>query len=126
MAAPAKNRIPIDRHSMVLMRRLWRDSVQEHRARLLLAALFMTVVAGATAATAWLIDPVINELFVEQDEGMLVWISAAVFLTFMVRSLAVYAQDNLIAYTGQRIIADTQTRLFQHLLRQDVAVLQAD
>jgi len=126
MAAPAKNRIPIDRHSMVLMRRLWRDSVQEHRARLLLAALFMTVVAGATAATAWLIDPVINELCVEQDEGMLVWISAAVFLTFMVRSLAVYAQDNLIAYTGQRIIADTQTRLFQHLLRQDVAVLQAD
>ena len=86
----------------------------------------MIAVAAATALTAWMIDPVINELFVKQDDSNLVWISLAVFGTFMIRSLATYAQDVMIAFTGQRIVADTQTRLFRHLLNQDVQTLQTD
>lgn len=126
MAKPEKTRVPLDRSSWPLMRRLWRESVQDHKKRLVIAGLLMSVVAGCTALTAWLIDPVINELFVKQDDSKLVWISLAVFATFMIRSAATYAQDVLIAFTGQRIVADTQTRLFRHLLNQDVQTLQAD
>ena len=126
MAQPERTKLPIDRSSIPLMRRLWRESVHQHRKRLIIAAVLMSVVAGSTALTAWLIDPVINELFVKQDDSMLTWISIAVFMTFMVRSLATYGQDLLIAYTGQRIIADTQQRLFRHLLHQDVSTLQTD
>ncbi len=126
MASPEKTRIPLDRSSWPLMRRLWRESVQDHKKRLFLAGLLMALVAGCTALTAWLIDPVINELFVKQDGSNLVWISLAVFATFMIRSAATYAQDILIAFTGQRIVADTQTRLFRHLLHQDVQTLQSD
>ena len=126
MAKPEKTRVPLDRSSWPLIRRLWRESVQDHKKRLFLAGMLMAVVAGCTALTAWLIDPVINELFVKQDDSKLVWISLAVFATFMIRSAATYAQDVLIAFTGQRIVADTQTRLFRHLLNQDVQTLQAD
>ena len=106
------------------MQRLWREMMLPHRGRLMLAAFFMSIVAGATAVTAWLIDPVINELFVEKDTETLVWISIAVFVTFLARSVATYAQEVLIAFTGQRVIADMQVRLFRHLLHQDVATLQ--
>lgn len=126
MAQPEKTRVPLDRSSWPLMRRLWRESVKDHKKRLILAGLLMAVVAACTALTAWLIDPVINELFVKQDDSNLVWISLAVFGTFMIRSLATYAQDVMIAFTGQRIVADTQTRLFRHLLNQDVQTLQTD
>lgn len=114
----------LDRHSFHLMQRLWREMMLPHRGRLMLAAFFMSIVAGATAVTAWLIDPVINELFVEKDTETLVWISIAVFVTFLARSVATYAQEVLIAFTGQRVIADMQVRLFRHLLHQDVATLQ--
>jgi len=93
MAQPEKTRVPLDRSSWPLMRRLWRESVKDHKKRLILAGLLMAVVAACTALTAWLIDPVINELFVKQDDSNLVWISLAVFGTFMIRSLATYAQD---------------------------------
>ena len=126
MAQSENTKIPIDRNSIPLMRRLWDESVQHHKKRLLVAALLMAVVAGATAMTAWLIDPVINELFVKKDDTMLGLIALGVFMTFMIRSLATYAQDLLITFVGQRIVADTQTRLFRHLLRQDVETLQAD
>lgn len=126
MAQPERTKIPLDRDSIPLMRRLWRESVRQHKKRLLIAGVLMAIVAGATAVTAWLIDPVINELFVEKDDSMLVWIALGVFLTFMVRSSATYAQEIIIAFTGQRIVADTQVRLFRHLLHQDVQALQAD
>lgn len=126
MAKPEKPRVPLDRSSWPLMQRLWRESVQDHKKRLVIAGLLMSVVAGCTALTAWLIDPVINELFVKQDASKLAWISLAVFATFMIRSGATYAQDVLIAFTGQRIVADTQIRLFRHLLNQDVQTLQAN
>lgn len=114
----------IDRNSFALLKRLWGEAVLPYRKRLIAAAACMVVVAGATALTAWLIDPVINELFVEQQRGMIWLIAAAVMATFLVRSAATFAQEILIVYTGQRIVADIQNRLFGHLLAQDVSTLQ--
>ncbi|MCA8928705.1 MAG: ABC transporter ATP-binding protein, partial [Alphaproteobacteria bacterium] len=113
-----------DRNSFALLKRLWRDSVTPYRKRLVVAAVCMVVVAGTTSLTAWLLDPVINELFVNQNRGMIWWIGAAVMLTFLVRSAATFAQETLVVYVGQRIVADIQARLFGHLMHQDVATLQ--
>ncbi len=114
----------IDQNSLGLLRRLWGEAVMPYRRRLILAAVCMVVVAGSTALTAWLMDPVINELFVEQDRTMIWLIALGVFATFAIRSAATFAQEVLVVYTGQRIVADIQGRLFAHLLRQDVATLQ--
>ena len=92
----------------------------------LLAALFcMAMVAASTAVTAWLMQPVIVRIFVERDRSMLWAIAGTVVATFLARSLANYGQDALIAKIGQRVIADLQSRLFRHLIRHDVALLQS-
>lgn len=113
-----------NRNSFQLLRRLWGETVMPYRKRLALAAACMILVAGATAATAWLMDPVINELFVKQDRDMIWVIAVGVMVTFIVRSAATFLQEILIVGTGQRIVADIQNRLFGHLLSQDVALLQ--
>jgi len=113
-----------DRNSFALLKRLWGEAVIPYRRRLALAAVCMVFVAAATALTAWLLDPVINELFVEQNRTMIWLIAGAVVATFAIRSAATFAQETLIAYVGQRIVADIQDRLFGHLLSQDVSALQ--
>ena len=113
-----------DQNSFALLKRLWGEAVLPYRARLIAAAVCMIIVAGTTALTAWLMDPVINELFVEQKRSMIWMIAVAVLVTFVLRSAATFAQETLIVYTGQRIVADIQNRLFGHLLAQDVATLQ--
>ena len=114
----------VDQNSFQLLKRLWGEAVMPYRNRLILAAACMIVVAAATALTAWMMDPVINELFVEQDRGMIWLIAAGVLVTFLVRSGATFAQEVLVVFVGQRIVADIQARLFGHLLKQDVATLQ--
>ncbi len=121
------NRAPhplTDQNSFALLKRLWGEAVLPYRKRLIAAAACMVVVAATTAVTAWLMDPVINELFVEQDRSMIWMIAAAVLVTFVLRSATTFAQEILIVYTGQRIVADIQNRLFGHLVAQDVATLQ--
>lgn len=125
MSLPAEAKIPLsDARSSALMRRLFREAAWPYRWRMLGAIVCMALVAGTTALTAWLLDPVVNKVFVERDRGMLWMIGAAVFGVFAVKSLAAYLQDVLLSHVGQSIIADTQTRLFSRILDQEVALFQ--
>ncbi len=122
---PAETKIPLsDARSTSLMRRLFREAAWPYRWRMLGAILCMALVAGTTAATAWLLDPVVNKVFVERDRTMLWLIGGAVFGVFAVKSLASYMQDVLLSHVGQNIIADTQSRLFKSVVNQEVAMFQ--
>ena len=115
----------VDQTSRALLGRLWRTAIRPHGPRLAVAGVLMVIVAAANALTAWMMDPVVNRLFIDQDRSMLMVVSGAVLLTFLVKSAASFGQETMMAYTGQRIVADTQSRLLAHLLHQDVAALQA-
>ncbi len=107
-----------------LLKRLIGEAVKPYLPQLGVAILFMTLVAGATAATAWLMDPVVNRVFVGQEQAALWWVGAAVLATFLVKSVASYAQEAIIGFVGQRVVADLQGRLFDHLVHHDVGFLQ--
>ncbi len=80
----------------------------------------MALVAGATALSAYLMKPVINDVFVGKDRGLLLPISAAVILTFAVKGLANYGQAVLMSFVGLRIVTDTQHRLYAHLMQLEL------
>ncbi|WP_028794308.1 ABC transporter ATP-binding protein [Thalassobaculum salexigens] len=125
-AKPEKTRIPLnDARTGPLLRRLWDAFVRPHAGWLAVASIAMAIVAATTAATAWLMDPVVDKVFVEQDRSMLWLVGGAVIVTFALKSAASYFQDSLLARVGQRIVADVQLRLFGHLLDQDVALFQS-
>ncbi len=104
-----------------LMHRLLRENVRPYLAWLLAAVFFMALMAGATAATAWLMKPIVNDVFMARKEDMLWIIGGAVLITFTVKGLANYAQTTLMSYVGLKIIADNQNRLFAHLARMDLS-----
>ena len=84
----------------------------------------MAGVAAATAASAWLMKPVINEVFVAKNETLLFPISLAVIFTFVVKGLSNYGQSVSISYVGQRIVTDTQHRLYEHLIEMELGFFQ--
>jgi subfamily B ATP-binding cassette protein MsbA len=114
-----------DGRSFQLMRRLLVESVLPYRYSLAGAIVCMTLVAAMTAASAWLLDPVVNKVFVERQRAFLWLIGGAVFAVFAIKSIASYAQDVLLAHVGQHVVSDIQNRLFARLIRDDVAVFQA-
>jgi subfamily B ATP-binding cassette protein MsbA len=104
----------------ILMARLWRECIRNYVWWLVLAVVFMAIMAGATALSAWLMKPVVNEIFIARDRNMLWLIGAAVLATFFVKGLSSYIQANLMARVGLRIVADMQDRLYRHMTDLDL------
>ena len=106
------------------MVRLVRDHVRPHVGRLALAILCMAFAAGSTAALAYLMEPVLDQIFLEKDRTLLIVVPIAVIGITLIRGAATYGQAVLMAFVGQRVIADLQSRIFAHILRFDLAFFQ--
>ncbi|MBC8337634.1 MAG: lipid A export permease/ATP-binding protein MsbA [Alphaproteobacteria bacterium] len=104
----------------VLMLRLWRESIRPYFGWILLAVLCMALMAATTAFSAWLMEPVVNEVFIAENRDMLWPLGAAVLATFLIKGFANYGQSVLMSFVGFQIIANTQNRLFAHLARMDI------
>lgn len=104
-----------------LMSRLWRENIRHYKGWLFLAVICMALMAGATAFSAHLMEPIVNEVFIAQNRAMLWPIGGLVLATFTVKGLANYAQSVLMSYVGLKIIADNQKRLYAHLSTMDLS-----
>ncbi len=112
---------PLDESSRRLLGRLWRDHIRHYKGRLFAAILCMALIALATAAMAYVMQPVIDEVFVARDRSMLIVVSVAILCIFVIKGLATFGQTLIMAYVGQRVIADMQIRMFDHLMLSDLA-----
>ena len=116
-----KNAPPRARSSRTLLVRLVREYVRPYLRRMLLAIFFMVIAAGGDAALARLMQPVLDEAFDKQDRDILILVTVLVIVVTLVKGAATYGQTVLMAFVGQRIIADLQTKLFGHVIRFDLA-----
>jgi subfamily B ATP-binding cassette protein MsbA len=102
-------------------RRLAREAILPYAGQFALAGVCMVLVAVSTAALAWLMDPVVNRVFVERNQDLLWAVGGAVLACFAVKGIAAYLQTVLMMRAGQTILTDLQNRLFAHVLTMDLA-----
>jgi subfamily B ATP-binding cassette protein MsbA len=107
--------------SLPLLRRLIREFLRPYVWRLGLALLCMSVMAGATAANAWLMQPMLDRVFVAHDERLLLIIPAVVIVLAFFKGFANYGQTVMMTHVGQRVVADIQSALFARIMRADLA-----
>jgi subfamily B ATP-binding cassette protein MsbA len=112
--------------TLPLVRRLIGDFLRPYWGRMALAFLCMALVAAATAANAWLMQPMLDRVFVGHDERLLWIIPLAVIALALVKGLAGYWQSVAMTTIGQRIVADIQLSLFARLMRADIAYFHAN
>lgn len=124
MASAIDTHSPVHASTASLLGRLFRESMRGYARWFFAALACMALMAAATAASAWLMEPVVNDIFVNRDESMLMPVGLAVFAVFIIKGLANYGQATLMAYVGLRIVTDNQNRLFDKLSRMDVKFFQ--
>jgi ATP-binding cassette subfamily B protein len=104
-----------------LLGRLVTDKWRDFAPRYAVAFVFMAIVAGTTALSAWLMKDVINLIFVDRDSGAVFWLPAVVIAIYVAKGAASYFQEVILARIGNRMVADTQRKMFEGLLQQDMA-----
>jgi ATP-binding cassette, subfamily B, bacterial MsbA len=112
--------------SAALVARLVRDFIRPHAKRIVLAFVLMGLAAGSTAGRAWLMQPVLDRIFVAREGSLLLLIAGGALALALVKGLADYGQAVLMTRVGQRVIADVQIALFARLMRADLAYFHAN
>jgi subfamily B ATP-binding cassette protein MsbA len=92
-----------------------------HLPKFILAMLCMLVVGGLTSALAFLVKPVLDDIFMKKNAAMLKWIPIAVVAIYMLKGLCTYVQTVLMNFIGQRVVADIRNRLYQVIQTQSMS-----
>ena len=99
---------------MNLYRRLL-QFVQPYWARLVGAMVCMLFVSAATSGSAYLVKPVLDEIFFKKDLDGLRLLPLAIVGLFVLKGIFDYGQAYLMSFVGQRIIADLREKTYNHL-----------
>ncbi len=94
--------------------------IKEHWLRLFLAMGCMLVVAASTSVTAFIVKPVLDDIFFKKDIQMLKFIPVMVILIYFLRGLGIYGQEYLMNYVGESIIRELRNRLYNKI--QDLPI----
>ncbi len=79
------------------------------------------LVSGATGASAYIIRPVMDEVFVARDASMLSWLPWAIVGIFFVKCSAMYGQTVLTEMLGSKVLMDVRNDFFRAMLALPVS-----
>ncbi|MCX5910280.1 MAG: ABC transporter ATP-binding protein, partial [Deltaproteobacteria bacterium] len=75
----------------------------------------MIFVSATTAASAYLVKPVLDEIFFQKDLDKLKLLPLAILVIFSLKGVFNYGQAFLMASVGQRVIADLREKIYSHI-----------
>ncbi len=104
-----------------ILTRLWRSYIKPYTSHIALSFIFMILCALTTAILAKMMEPVIDDVFKNENLLQLKWVVAIVFIAFVVKGIATYGEEVLMNFVGQSVISDIQKSLFENIVRSDVA-----
>ena len=107
-----------------ILSRLFKESIRPQILKLSVTFVFMIIIALATGATAWLLDPAIKKIFLEKDATMIWLIPLGVIGILFIKGIATYFQVSILTEVGQKIVADTQIKMFSKITYADLGWLQ--
>lgn len=122
MRNPFKSEAWTDPNGTVqLIKRVFGENVRAYIPKYVLAFVFMGLIAATTAASAWIMRDVVNEVFVNKDSTMVYVIGVFVLVIYTVKGAATYGQMVVLSRVGNQITKDLNGRMFDVLLRQNQA-----
>jgi len=105
--------------------RLFNSYVKKYFSKLILSLILSLVVAGSTGAIAWLLDPAIKKIFVDQDKTMMLLIPIAIALTFTIKGASLYAARIILINISNKVVKNMQTQLASCILKSDINTIES-
>ena len=92
-----------------------RTVLEPYTGRLVLAMIGMVVVGGFNALQAYMVQPLLDEIFYKRNARMLNLLPLGLLLVFFVKGLFYFMYSFLLEKVGQRVIRALRTRVYAHL-----------
>ena len=89
--------------------------MQPYRKKLFISMLAMIVVAGFNAAQAYMVKPLLDEIFYEKNEEWLILLPVALLVIFLIKGIFYFIYSYLLEWIGQCVIKDLRNSIYSHL-----------
>ena len=86
-----------------------------------LAIVGMILASSGTAASAYLVKPLLDEIFIAKDREMLTLLPYAIIAVYFAKELGRYMQSYFTAYIGHDIIRRFREKILENLLKLDIS-----
>jgi ATP-binding cassette, subfamily B, bacterial MsbA len=108
-----------------ILLRLYNSYVKKHFYKLVIALMLSFAVAGGTAAIAWLLDPAVKKIFIEQDSSMMLIIPMAIVIAFSVKGLSLFFARTILIKISNEVVKSLQVQLSSCILKSDVNTIES-
>ncbi len=106
-----------------ILKRLFKEYVKRHLKKILLALVLSIIVAGSTSATAWLLDPAVKKIFIDQDRTLAWLIPLLIIFTFSSKGLSLYFARINIIRVGEEVAGELKKKIANNILVSDIQTL---
>jgi subfamily B ATP-binding cassette protein MsbA len=89
--------------------------VKPYKSRLVIAMVCMVIVASMAGAQAYMIKPLLDEIFFKQDRTMLTLVPLAILGIFLVKGVFSYIYSYFLVRVGQSVIRDLRNELYNQI-----------
>ncbi len=103
-----------------LIRSYWPE-YRHYRGKLLLSFFAMLLVAGASAGIAWMMKPLLDDIFLNKNTTMLYVLPLFILLAYLAKGVGSYVQQYSMTFVGQDSVRTGRDRLLEPLLHLDLA-----
>ena len=107
----------------IILKRLYKEYVKKHLKRILIALVLSLVVAASTSGIAWLLDPAVKKIFIEQDKVFAWSIPILIVIAFSSKGLSLYLARVNIITVGEEVAGALQKKIANNILTSDIQTL---
>ena len=107
-----------------IIKRLYNDYVNKFIFKILLAAIFSILVAASTSATAWLLDPAIEKIFLNKDKTLIFLIPLAIIIVFSTKGIAVYKARIIMIQISEEVKKMLQIDMLKSFINADTQIIE--
>ena len=108
-----------------ILRRLYFYYIKNHIKKIFLALILSIGVAIGTASIAWLLDPAVKKIFIDQDKTMMLLIPGAIVLAFVIKGLSLYFSRTILINVSQQICKKLAVEMSSSILKSDTHTLES-
>jgi subfamily B ATP-binding cassette protein MsbA len=108
-----------------IFKRLYKDYTSKFIGKILLAAFFSVIVALSTSATAWLLDPAIEKIFIKKDQTLIILIPLAIIIAFSSKGISLYFAKLLMINVSEEVKKILQTDMLKSFIKADTEIIES-
>ncbi len=108
-----------------IIKRMYHEYIKKYIFKIFLAAFFSILVAGSTSATAWLLDPAIENIFLKKDKTLIYLIPLAIIVAFSTKGISLYLAKILMIQISEEVKKMLQIDMLKSFINADTQIIES-